>query len=713
LRNSTASPPGRRVLLLCLHNHQPVGNFDSVLGEASDRAYSPFLETLVGFPSIRVTMHYSGFLLRWIAENRGDLFALLRELVSRGQVEILGGGTYEPVLPLLPERDRRGQIRDFAETLGRHFGRKPRGMWLAERVWEPDLALSLFAAGVEYLPLDDFHFLRAGIPGEELDGVYLTETNGATVRLFPGSERLRYLIPFGDVEETLRTVERMTSRDVPFPAAVLADDGEKFGVWPGTYDTVYTRGWLRRFFEGIVAREEWLATMTFGEYIDAAPLRGRAYLPSCSYIEMGEWALPPAQAARFGGLLHDFRSGGHPEVKSFVQGGDFRGFLRKYEEANQLHKRMLWVSRRVQATSEQGSGPEARDFLYRAQCNDVYWHGIFGGLYLNHLRDAAYTNLLRAEEASDRKIHGGKDSWTEAASGDLDADGGEEAILKTPNMTLLLHGHDGGALTEISLPRRGIALGHVLTRREEAYHRKFRDAGGSFDGRTSIHDLLVLKDPAVADALGVDPWQRASLREAFYREEDTIEAILADAVPSSGTTAGKNTRGKITRSSERIRIAMEVPLRGEGIALDLAKFLALKVSEESIEVGYRIRNAGNRPAWGKFVSEWNLNFLSGNGPDRRYEGIGEKNVELSSRGIVHGLKKFGIVDRWRGIAVEVRTDREFTLLRYPVETASLSETGVEKIHQGICLRLLFPVRLGEGESSEYSLRWSVFSVASP
>ncbi len=705
-------PPGRRILLLCLHNHQPVGNFDSVLGEASDGSYFPFLETLARFPSIKVTLHYSGFLLRWLAENRADLFALLKRLVSRGQVEILGGGMYEPVLPLIPERDRRGQIRDFAEAAGRHFGKKPRGIWLAERVWEPELAMSLFAAGVEYLPLDDFHFLRAGIPGEELDGVYLTEANGATVRLFPGSERLRYLIPFGDVEETLRTVEQMTSRHVPFPAAILADDGEKFGVWPGTYRTVYTEGWLGRFFEGIVAREEWLATMTFGEYIDAAPLRGRAYLPSCSYIEMGEWTLPPAQAARFGGLLHDFRSGRYPEVKSFVQGGDFRGFLRKYEEANQLHKRMLWVSRRVQATSEQESGPEARDFLYRAQCNDVYWHGIFGGLYLNHLRDAAYTNLLRAEEASDRKVHGGKDRWTEAASGDLDADGGEEAILKTPHVTLLLHGHDGGAITEISLPRRGVALGHVLTRREEAYHRKFRNAGGEFDGRTSIHDLLVLKDPSVAEALAVDPCQRASFREAFYREEDAVEAILADAVAPVCATAGINTKGRITRSSERIRLAMEVPLKGDGTDLALGKSLALGASEERIDVGYSLRNAGDQPAWGKFISEWNLNFLSGEGPDRRYEEIGGKNGELSSRGVILALRSFRIVDRLRGIAVALRADREFTLLRYPVETASLSETGVEKIHQGICLRLLFPVRLAPGESVEYSLRWSVISIAS-
>ena len=240
--------PSRRVLLLCLHNHQPVGNFDFVLEEAARNSYHPFLETLAAFPSIRLTIHFSGWLLQWLAEHAPETYALLRELAGRGQVEILGGGMYEPILSLLPERDRRGQIEALASEIRRRFGKAPEGAWLAERVWEPDLPSTLAAAGVRYLPLDDYHFVRAGLSQEELDGVYITEHNGATVRVFPGSEQLRYLIPFGGVEDTLRAVERMTSRDVPYPAAIFADDGKKFGVWPGTHRSVYQEGWLRSFF---------------------------------------------------------------------------------------------------------------------------------------------------------------------------------------------------------------------------------------------------------------------------------------------------------------------------------------------------------------------------------------------------------------------------------------------------------------------------------
>jgi len=706
-----ASAPSRGVLLLCLHHHQPVGNFDSVMRQACDRSYLPFLETLARYPSIRVTLHYSGYLLGWIAQNRPEILGLLRDLVARGQAEILGGGKYEPVLTLLPERDRRGQIRAMADLVGRTFGRRPRGIWLAERVWEPELPATIAAAGVEYLPLDDFHFLRAGVDGAELDGLYLTETNGAKLRLFPGSERLRYLIPFGGVEEALGEIDRVTSRKVPFPAAILADDGEKFGVWPGTYDTVYTGGWLARFFEGVIAREDRLRTMTFSEYAEAAPVRGRVYLPSCSYVEMGEWTLPPGAAASFGGLLHDLRAGRHGEMRPFLSGGHFRGFLSKYEEANQLHKRMLWVSRRILAAEEKGAGSEGREFLYRSQCNDAYWHGIFGGLYLNHLRDAAWSNLLRAEEASDRILHAGKTGWTECASGDIDADGGEEILVKTPELSLLLHVHDGGAITEISLPGRGVALGHVLTRREEGYHRKFTEAGGAFDGRTSIHDLLVLKDPSVAEALAVDPWQRASFRETLYREEDPPEGILSDRCAPVAVSAGEKATARVTRSTGRVRLVMDLPLNGNGASLSLGKGLLVEAGREAFEARYEIRNDGTGPVSGRFASEWNFNFLSGRGPDRRYAGIGAGEEDLSTRGVDEAIRWFSVSDRWRRVSVTATSDRDFTLLRHPIETASLSETGVEKIHQGICLRLLFPLRLAPGESECYSIRWTIISVA--
>ena len=44
--------------------------------------------------------------------------------MARRQIEIVGGGYYEPVLASLPERDRVGQLRRMADELERLFGRR-------------------------------------------------------------------------------------------------------------------------------------------------------------------------------------------------------------------------------------------------------------------------------------------------------------------------------------------------------------------------------------------------------------------------------------------------------------------------------------------------------------------------------------------------------------------------------------------------------------
>ncbi len=704
---TAASHRSGRALVLCFHNHQPVGNFDFVLDEATRKSYRPFLQTLRRYPDVKATLHYTGYLLDWLVRNAPDVVELLREMVASGQVELLGGGMYEPILTLLPERDRQGQLEGLSSRLAETFGKRPDGIWLAERVWEPGLVPTLAAAGVKYLPLDDYHFLRAGLTVDELDGVWLTESDGETLKVFPGSEALRYLIPFGGVDESLAAIDRMTARDVPCPAAIFADDGEKFGVWPGTHHSVYEEGWLARFFEGIQARQaDGLVTMTFGEYVDRAPVRGRIYLPTCSYIEMGEWSLPSKQAARFDELLRGFREGNHPELKPFAQGGIFRNFLRKYEESNELHKRMWGVSARVEAAAATGDGASMRRDLYSAQSNDVYWHGVFGGIYLNHLREAAWTHLLRAESAADR-ILCGEGGWTQAIKGDLDADGGAELLLKTPELTLMFHPHDGGALTEISLPRRGVAIGHTLTRREEAYHARFRQAGGNFDGSTSIHDVLILKDPSVLDALQVDPCRRASLREAFYAEGTTPEEILADAEPLCAT-AGCEAGTAVSEQGGTILFTQEAPMCCGRASLTVEKSVEAKAGEERFLVRYEVVNHGKETVSGIFSSEWNLNFLSG-GYDRWIEGGGSHDVSLSGREVAPEGSAFKIFDVWRKISVGARSDRPFTLVRYPVETASLSEAGAEKIHQAVCLRLLFPLHLHPGESAQFSVTWDVAS----
>jgi alpha-amylase len=190
-------------LALAIHNHQPVGNFGWVMAEVYDLAYEPMVAALERHSHVRLSLHYSGPLLEWLRAERPGFIARLSALVARDQVEIIGGGYYEPVLASLPERDRIGQARRMSEELEALFGKRPVGAWLAERVWEPDLPTSLVAAGYDWTILDDAHFRAAAIPEEDLWGPYTTEDQGQLLRVFGTEQGLRYRIPFRNVEEVI------------------------------------------------------------------------------------------------------------------------------------------------------------------------------------------------------------------------------------------------------------------------------------------------------------------------------------------------------------------------------------------------------------------------------------------------------------------------------------------------------------------------------
>ena len=190
-------------LILLLHNHQPVGNFEDVFEQSYQDSYLPFLEVFDRYPFLKLALHVSGPLMEWLDHHHGQYVNRLASHVAEGRLEIIGGAHYEPILTMIPQRDRIGQIKRYSHWLENRLGAQVRGMWIPERVWEQPLAQDLCQAGIQYTMLDDFHFKNAGLAEEQLNGYYVTEDEGRTLAVFPGSERLRYLIPFADPQDTI------------------------------------------------------------------------------------------------------------------------------------------------------------------------------------------------------------------------------------------------------------------------------------------------------------------------------------------------------------------------------------------------------------------------------------------------------------------------------------------------------------------------------
>ncbi len=344
-------------LCLVLHNHQPIGNFDGVIEQAYRDSYLPFLDVFEPYTNLKIALHTSGPLMLWLEEKHPEYLARIRALVAAGRIEIVGGPFYEPILTMLPSRDRMGQIAKYRVWLNEQFDTQVTGMWMPERVWESQLIRDVVPAGMQYTILDDYHFRAAGWSDRQLTNYFLTEDDGHVLRVFPGSERLRYLIPFAAPEETIQYC-REIAQSAPGSVLLFGDDGEKFGTWPDTQAHVYEQGWLRRFFDALNDNRDWLTTSTPKEVIAQTNPAGKIYLPDCSYREMTEWALPVEVQASYDEVIHQLHDSPHWEKASrFIRGGFWRNFRVKYSEANEMYCRMLEVSRRLEQARRNEADP--------------------------------------------------------------------------------------------------------------------------------------------------------------------------------------------------------------------------------------------------------------------------------------------------------------------------------------------------------------------
>ena len=699
-------------LCLVLHNHQPIGNFDGVFEQAYQDSYLPFLDVFEPFESLSISLHTSGPLMMWMAQRHPEYIDRLRLLVDAGRIEIIGGPHYEPIMTMLPRRDRIGQIRSYSTWLQRTLGANVIGMWTPERVWESNMAADMVAAGIGYTVLDDFHFRAAGLTDQQLTGYYLTEEDGATLRVFPGSEHLRYTIPFAPVQDTIDHCWQFAQSH---PGAVLTfgDDGEKFGTWPDTKDHVYRNGWLRSFFEALTANAGWLNTITLAESIRRTPPVDKVYLPDCSYREMTQWSLPTPRQEAFDEVTHEIEK--HPrweDLRPFVRGGFWRNFRVKYAEANEMYARMIYVSRRLQlaemAGADGGELAEARDHLYRGQCNCPYWHGAFGGIYLPHLRNAIFHHLIRADSLIQRALapmgkgHAAGVPFVEAAADDFNFDLLQEVRLANDHFTLWLAPGHGGRLYQWDLTHIAHNLLASMQRRPEAYHSKvLAGPSASGDSVASIHDRVVFKQAGLDQRLSYDRFPRKTLMDHFYDDQVDFDAIADGTAMERGDFVDLPFEAKIRRASDRVQLQMRRDGNAWGLPITITKAITLVAGSDEVSVTYLLENLPKDRSL-HFAVELNFAGMPSGAEDRYFSSPdGQVLGQLGKRLDIADTDGLGLTDQWLGLDISLDFNQPGGIWAFPVETVSQSEGGFELVHQSVCVMPHWNVR------ADHAGRWAV------
>ncbi|MFC2171517.1 alpha-amylase/4-alpha-glucanotransferase domain-containing protein [Acidobacteriota bacterium] len=697
-----------------VHIHQPVGNFGWVIEEAYRNCYLPFLKKVSRFPFFRFALHISGPLLEWIEEEEPEFIDLLIDLVHNNRVEILGGGFYEPILSSIPERDAKEQIGMMSDHIEKLFGARPQGMWLAERIWEPDLPRVLAGSGIRYTILDDTHFHYAGLPEDKIGGYYITESLGNPLLLFPISKTLRYTIPFKLPEDSIAFLKHARD-DYGLEGVTFADDGEKFGVWPGTGKWVFEEGWLEQFLRALEESSEHIEMVHYKEFIDSHPPMDRVYIPHASYEEMMEWAMPVESIIRYRDLEREIKDHGLDiKCRQFLRGGYWHNFMTKYEEANHLHKRMLMVSRKVNAPEmefrRQEGDPawrEAARHLWKGQCNCAYWHGLFGGLYLNYLRHAVYENLILAETMIDELS--GRISGLHIDPEDFNLDGMDEIVVETPDLKAMVSPHCGGSLLELDYRPKAFNLLNVIKNRPEAYHELIRELSKSHNGGESdseplsIHEIVKAKEEGLGTFIRYDRFPRYSFMDHVLPPDSTFDKFRENNLGELGDFTDKGYRVDLESWKSRLHTKRFRLIR-PGRVKDGDRETPLTIRKDymferqsCLGVVYRITTSGfgSLDLW--FGFEMNMTLLAGCAPDRYFEFGDGRREQLDAAGEIKKVSSLKIVDEWSRMSVSMEYESPALIWYGPIETVSQSENGFERLYQGFSLLASWRVILHEDE----------------
>jgi alpha-amylase len=361
------------------------------------------------------------------------------------------------------------------------------------------------------------------------------------------------------------------------------------------------------------------------------------------------------------------------------------------------------------------------DHLYQSQCNDAYWHGVFGGLYLPHLRAAVYEHLIQAEVMADQVLKGretrdegqGKQQskaavWLEIERGDFDMDGSEEVMLNSELMNLFIDPAEGGRLTELDWKPRSFNLTNTLTRRHEGYHDKINKAGMDKDacGAKTIHERVVVKEEGLECHLLYDWYKRGSLLDHFLESGVDLAGFMRSEYYEAGDFVLGAYDLKQRKQAGIVTLILERRGNVTGLAVRLKKDISLHKNAPEFIVRYEIENLSSEELNTSFGSEFNFSLLAGDAHDRYYDIPGHTldKRNLASIGETNNVKQVSLIDEWLKLRITLAFSRAAILWRAPVETVSQSEAGFERVYQSSMVMPIWRLSLPPGKSWAEEIR---------
>ncbi len=659
-------------VILGAHNHIPLGSTNEEFELTYQSKLKPLITSLYKFPKIPTVLHYSGVLLQWLEKHHPEFFMLLEELVNRKQVEILGGGFYEPLLPLLPLTDKIGQVEMLTTYLRKKIGKRPRGCWLPGMVWEQNLTGALQASGMDYIFLNETQFIAAGFKGSETQRPCITEDQGKTIIVYP-IQNYEDIKNEGEFKQYLRSLVAPQGDDNDRIVSFFPQD---FTFLRNLEDTQEEA--ISRFFGVLAFMEDQIELTLPSRSLRTIKIYKKAYFPNSADPQTMYWAMDTERKKNFDTLRRLETQGLIPGATSFVFGAFPRQFLVRYPEANGIYSKMMYTHILInQLRGDKYRKRTAREELWKAQGCDGFWHIGNGGVYKNSLRKAMYRSLLEAEKISrERGIF-----TPSILAFDFDLDGEREYLLQGAEINGYIKTEGAGLIELDYLPKAWNYL-DTFSRKRESYH----EVAGVEDGyrRAAFLDRLLAPEATLAQAMeGRFPHSRCLFRKSY-------EMINIDKVKQGITF-------KLMSDEE-----------GPFNTVEVEKTYYLK--KNVLFVHYKLINRGVDPKRFNFSTQVDLSFAGDSETDQEIEKIEadqKRHLNLENQ---EARNADGLVfhDLNNGVTLTLDSSTSFDAWIMPIRTpCRMNDTMVDE-YQSTCVIVTKPVILAPEESweTQFSLQIS-------
>ncbi|MDR0723521.1 MAG: DUF1925 domain-containing protein [Treponema sp.] len=647
------------IFILGSHYHIPYGVGDDEFEAAYKTNLKPFVSTLYKYPKIQATLHYSGVLLYWLEKVHPEFFMLLEDLVSRKQIELLGGGFYEPMMPLIPLSDKIGQIEMLTTYLRKHFGKRPQGCRLPALAWEPHIVGPLSTCGMGYTFLEERQFTLAGVAAGVIEPC-ITEDQGKLITIFPVSNRFKEAFAQRRaslvLEDWVAEQDRGDTEPVQNPVSgggkkLICVFPEQLFAEKDASESAEMR--FHRFFEDLSHFESRIEFTSPGKLFKG--LRGLKKI----YFPVSEET----------GVLSEGR----------VSNPAVRQFLIDYPEANHIYAKMMFTHVLInQLRGDKSRKRIAREELWKAQGFDVFCPGVYGGVCRHSIRKAAYKALLEAE-----KISREQNSFIPSVLHfDFDLDGEGEYLFRNGYINCYIQ-LEGASVFELDyLPKVWNYL--------DTFALGFR--------RTGFADYLVAPELTFQDALeGVLQGPEARFTHRYCGGEP-FELVSMD------------------KEHEQVHFRLPVHPGLPYGNIELEK--RYQIRKDTLKVTYVLINRGTETETGRLIPSLDLSFPGEGELFVRLVKLQaaqstvtptHEEPETSSfalEGTITDAAGITLEDLKNEVFITLRSDLNFDAWIMPIRTSCRIQGALHRMYQSTCIMPIRPFLLEPGDclATEFSLR---------